>query len=432
MHVDRDSGSCEYSVDRSCALRLDEADGLAFLRERFCFPKAADGSQVIYFAGNSLGLQPKAAQRIVTEELEDWANLAVDAHFSARRPWYNYHEQFRASAARLVGASPHEVVLMNSLTTNLHLMMVSFYRPTTSRYKILTDWPSFPSDIYAVESQIRHHGFDPNDAFIKVKPREGDHLLETADIETLIEEHGSQIALVLIAGVNYYTGQFYDIESIANCARKNGCAVGVDLAHAAGNVPLHLHDWNVDFAAWCNYKYLNGGPGTVGGCFVHERHARDVNLPRFAGWWGNDPQQRFKMHMVPEFSAVPSADGWQLSNPPILAMAAIRAAYDVFDETSMQALRTKSKRLTGYLEYLIDTQGDGRFEIITPRDPEQRGSQLSILAKDDPRALFQSLQDAHAVGDFREPNVIRVAPVPSYNTFDDVWRFVQILTRSGG
>ncbi len=432
MHAEHTSNTAEFSTDRSFAEQMDAADPLRPFRGQFCIPKTQDGSEVIYLAGNSLGLLPKTVAPIVERELEDWARLAVDAHFDGREPWYDYHLQFRESAARIVGANPDEVVLMNSLTVNLHLMMVSFYRPTTERFKIITDWPSFPSDIYAVDSQIRHHGYDPNQAFIKVAPKDREHLIDMDDFEQQIEAHGSEAALVMISGVNYFTGQFYDLKRLTDAAHRAGCVIGIDLAHAAGNVPLKLHDWGVDFAVWCNYKYLNSGPGTVGGCFVHERHAKNRNLKRFAGWWGNDPKQRFKMHLQPEFVPVDSADGWQISNPPILAMAAIRGSYDLFDQTSMEALREKSKRLTGYLEFLIDRQGHKRFEVITPRDSGQRGCQLSILAKDNPKKLFAALHQANAVGDFREPNVIRIAPVPLYNTFVDVWRFAQILANAGG
>ncbi|GJM26738.1 MAG: kynureninase [Phycisphaerae bacterium] len=432
MHAEHIPSTADFSTDRNFAERMDAADTLRPFREQFCIPKTDDGNEVIYLAGNSLGLLPKTVAPIVERELEDWGRLAVDAHFDGRQPWYGYHEQFRESAARIVGALPTEVVLMNSLTVNLHLMMVSFYRPTVERFKIITDWPSFPSDIYAVDSQIRHHGFDPGQAFIKVGPRDGEHVINMDDLAAQIEAHGSQAALVMVSGVNYYTGQFYDLKRLTDAAHRAGCMIGIDLAHAAGNVPLSLHEWDVDFAVWCNYKYLNSGPGTVGGCFVHERHAKNQELNRFAGWWGNDPKRRFIMHLQPEFVPMPKADGWQVSNPPILAMAAIRGSYDLFDQTTIATLREKSQRLTGYLEFLIDEQGQDRFELITPRDPNQRGCQLSILAKDRPKALFDALHKANAVGDFREPNVIRIAPVPMYNSFMDVWRFAQILVQAGG
>lgn len=382
---------------------------------------------MLYFCGNSLGLQPKTARTLIVEELDDWAALGVEGHFAGRRPWYPYHEQFREPAARLVGARPGEVVMMNSLTVNLHLLMVSFYRPTTDRFKILIDWPAFPSDIYAVKSQMKCHGFDPARAFLAVRPRDGEHVIRTEDVEALLEHEGASIALVLMSGVNYFTGQFHDIARITAAAQRQGCIVGWDLAHAAGNVPLALHEWNVDFAAWCSYKYLNSGPGAVAGAFVHERHGRNADLPRFAGWWGNDPASRFLMHLQPDFVPREGADGWQLSNPPILAMAPVLASLRIFDEVGMASLREKSLRLTGYLEHLIDGIPDKRFEIITPRDTAARGCQLSVLAHDNPKGLFKRLKNAHVIGDFREPNVIRAAPAPLYNSFHDVWRFAEIL-----
>jgi len=418
-----------YSPDESFARDMDAADPIRDYRDRFHIPLATDGEPVIYLCGNSLGLQPKSARGYVEQELDDWAKLAVDAHFEGTRPWYPYHELFRDSGARLVGARPGEVVMMNSLTVNLHLMMVSFYRPTPQRFKILIDYPTFPSDIYAVKSQITCHGRDPADALIVVRPREGEHTLQTEDIEATIEREGDSIALVLLAGVNFFTGQLYDIPRLVDAAHARGCNVGLDLAHAAGNVPLQLHDWNVDFACWCNYKYLNSGPGAVAGCFVHERHGRNIDLPRYAGWWGNDPDKRFLMHLLPDFVARQGADGWQLSSPPIMALAPVLASMEIFDEVGMPALRDKSQKLTGYLEFLIDRIPDKRYEVITPRDPDARGCQLSILAHDDPKGLFKALQQQHVVGDFREPNVIRVAPVPLYNTFRDVWRFATILAR---
>lgn len=364
---------------------------------------------------------------MILEELDDWAALGVEGHFEGRRPWYPYHEQFRELGARLVGARPGEVVIMNSLTVNLHLLMVSFYRPRDRRCKILIDWPAFPSDIYAVKTQINFHGYDPEENLLIARPGDCEHTLQTQTVESMIERHGSEIALVLFAGVNFFTGQFYDIQRITAAAHRQGCVVGWDLAHAAGNVPLALHDWDVDFAAWCSYKYLNGGPGAVAGAFVHERHGRNATLPRFAGWWGNDPSTRFKMHLQPEFIPREGADGWQLSNPPILAMTPILASMRVFDEVGMGTLRDKSIQLTAYLEFLIDRIPGRPYEIITPRDPSDRGCQLSILAKDNPKALFARLKAAHVIGDFREPNVIRVAPVPLYNSFHDVWRFARVL-----
>ena len=416
-----------FDPSESFAREMDAKDPLAGYREHFSIPPGPDGRPSIYFCGNSLGLMPKAAKDAVNQELDDWARLGVDAHFEGRSPWYSYHEQFRESGARLVGAKPNEIVMMNSLTVNLHLMLASFYRPTRSRYKILIDFPCFPSDIYAVKSQTAMHRFDPNDAVVMARPREGEHCIHPGDIESLLEDHGDVIKLVLLAGVNFFTGQHYDIARIAATARREGCTIGLDLAHAAGNVPLALHDWGIDFAVWCSYKYLNCGPGAVAGCFVHERHAQNTSLPRLAGWWGNDPSTRFRMHLQPDFEPVTTADAWQLSNPPIFSMAPLKASLALFDEAGMSALRAKSQLLTGYLRYLIERMPSERYEIITPRDPAAYGCQLSILAKEDPKGLFKKLEVAGVKGDFREPNVIRVAPVPLYNTFHEVWRFAGIL-----
>ncbi len=420
-----------FSADEGCALRLDREDPLAPCRDRFLIPAGPDGQPVVYLCGNSLGLQPRTTRTLIDEELDDWARHGVEGHFEGRRPWYSYHEIFREAGARLVGAVPGEVVMMNSLTVNLHLMMVSFYRPDAHRRKIVIDTPTFPSDTYAVKSQLRYHGIDPADGLIELRPREGELTLRTSDIEALLEERGDEVALLLLAGVNFFTGQAYDIRRIASVARRNGVIVGLDLAHAAGNVELSLHDWNIDFAAWCSYKYLNSGPGAVAGCFVHERHARRADLPRFAGWWGNDPARRFLMHLLPEFEPREGADGWQLSNPPILALAPVKASLDIFDEVGMAALRAKSIRLTGFLHYLLDQQPAAWFEVITPRAPSDRGCQLSIVVHDRPKERFAALQRAGVVCDFREPNVIRVAPTPLYNSFGDVWRFAVALGAVG-
>jgi kynureninase len=406
---------------------LDAADPLARYREQFHIPRRAGGKPVIYFCGHSLGLQPKAVRGLIEQELDDWANLGVEGHFKERTPWYSYHELFREAGARLVGARPGEVVMMNSLTVNLHLMLATFYRPTPGRHKILTDGPAFPSDLYAVQTQIRHHGFDPREGLLTINPRPGEQTLRMEDFEQVLAERGSETAVVMVNGVNFFTGQRLDLERIAAAAHRWGCVMGADLAHAAGNVPLHLHDWQIDFAVWCNYKYLNSGPGAIGGCFVHERPGRDLGLPRLAGWWGNDPATRFRMQLQPEFVPQPGADGWQVSNPPILSMVPLRASLALFDAAGMPALRAKSERLTGYLQYLLDCLPAGRFETITPRDAAQRGCQLSILVHDRPTELMRKLGEAAVVCDFREPNVIRVAPVPLYNTFHEVWKFVQIL-----
>lgn len=418
-----------FSPNESDALALDAADALRDCRECFFVPAGRDGNPQIYLCGNSLGLQPKATRDAVIGELDDWARLGVEGHFHGRHPWYPYHEFVREAGARLVGALPHEVVYMNSLTVNLHLMMVTFYRPTRDRFKILIEDSAFPSDTYAVRTQIRHHGFDPDEALLIARPRDGEASLRMDDVEALIEREGSRIALVMMSGVNYFSGQVFDMRRIATAAKRQGARVGFDLAHAAGNLEMRLHDWDVDFAAWCTYKYLNSGPGAVAGCFVHEQHARDKTLPRFGGWWGNDPKTRFRMHLEPEFIPVESADAWQLSNPPILALAPVRVSLAIFAEAGMPALRAKSQRLTAYLQYLLDRMPSERYTTITPRAPQERGAQISLLAHDRPRELFKALEAADVVCDFREPNVIRVAPVPLYNTFHDVWRFAQVLSK---
>jgi kynureninase len=417
-----------FSDDEDFALQLDAKDSLGRFRERFHVPTGEDGKPVIYFVGNSLGLMPKATRAVVEQELDDWARLGVDAHLEATTPWYSYHETVREPAARIVGAKPNEVVCMNGLTVNLHLMMATFYRPTKSRFKILMEDPAFPSDTYAIKSQIVHHGFEPNESLILARPREGEFTVREEDIEGLLEKHGDEIALVLFAGVNFFTGQLFDIAQITAEAQRHGCVVGIDLAHAAGNVPLALHDWNVDFAVWCSYKYLNSGPGAVAGAFVHERHATNTELPRLAGWWGNDPATRFRMQLEPEFVPVRSADAWAVSNPPILSLAPLRSSLAIFDETGgMEPLRAKSLKLTGYLQFLLDQIGSDRFSVITPRAPNERGCQLSIFAHEHPKELFAKLEAAGVKCDFREPNVIRAAPTPLYNTFHEVWRFSQIL-----
>jgi kynureninase len=416
-----------FRPDEEFARQLDAVDPLARYREQFHIPRRPDGKPVIYFCGHSLGLQPRAVRGLIEQELDDWANLGVEGHFKERTPWYSYHELFRETGARLVGAHPGEVVMMNSLTINLHLLLATFYRPTPERYKILVDEPAFPSDLYAVQTQLRHHDFDAAHGLLTVGPRPGEQSLRMEDVETLLAKRGSEIALVLVNGVNFFTGQWLDLERLAAAAHRHGCVMATDLAHAVGNVPLTLHNWQIDFAVWCNYKYMNSGPGAIGGCFVHERHGRSLNLPRLAGWWGNDPATRFRMQLQPEFVPHPGAEGWQVSNPPILSMVPLRASLALFDEAGMPALRARSERLTGYLQYLLDRLPAGRLEMITPRDPAQRGCQLSILVHDRPKELVQRLGEEGVVCDFREPNVIRVAPVPLYNTFHEVWRFAHIL-----
>src|SRR5216110_3121970 len=420
--------SFTFSAGEKFAQQLDAEDPLRSFRDRFHLPVGANGEPLIYFAGNSLGLMPKAAKQIVEQELEDWAKLGVDAHLDAETPWYSYHQTLREPMARMVGAQPVEVICMNSLTVNLHLMMATFYRPTKSRFKILMEGPAFPSDTYAIKTQIVHHGLDPKEALLLARPREGEFTVRTEEIVDLIEKHTDELAVVLIGGVNFFTGQLFDIPTITAAAQKHGIAVGVDLAHAIGNVPLSLHDWNVGFAVWCSYKYLNAGPGAVAGAFVHERHATNTNLPRLAGWFGNDPNTRFRLHLEPDFIPVPSADGWQISNPPIFSMAPLRASLAIFDEAGgIDALRGKSIRLTSYLQFLLTEIGWKKFSVITPPDPNRRGCQLSILAHQHPKQLHEELVAAGVKCDFREPNVTRVAPTPLYNTFHEVWRFAKIL-----
>ena len=418
-----------FSADEDFGLQLDCEDPLRSFRNRFALPADADGTPLIYFVGNSLGLMPKATRQILEQELDDWAQLGVDGHFAAATPWYSYHETLREPVARLVGARPHEVVCMNSLTVNLHLLMATFYRPAGERRKILMEEPAFPSDTYALKSQIEHHGLDADECLLIVRPREGEQVVRQSDIAEMLEKHGAEIALVLFAGVNFFTGQLIDIAWLTAAGQKQGCVVGIDLAHAAGNAVLSLHDWNVDFAAWCSYKYLNSGPGAVAGAFIHERHARNQELPRLAGWWGNDPETRFRMQLEPDFVPVQSADAWQISNPPILAMAPLRTSLAIFDDAGgMTALRAKSEKLTGYFHFLLDRAPSRIFTVITPREPNERGCQLSILVHEHPKELFEKLEAAGIKTDFREPNVIRAAPTPLYNTFHEVWRCAQILT----
>jgi kynureninase len=439
MTQPRPASAITFQTTEDFARRMDAEDPLASYRERFHIPlkKTATGmtghEPVIYFCGNSLGLQPKGVEGLIRQELTDWATLAVDAHFAGKTPWYSYHEIFREPGARLVGAIPGEVVMMNSLTVNLHLMMATFYQPTKERNRVLIEEPAFPSDTYAVKTHLRARGVNPDEALLTIGPRPGEHFIRMDDIEALLQREGASIGLILLGGVNFLSGQVLDMERITRAGQRHGCMVGFDLAHAAGNVTLRLHDWNIDFACWCSYKYLNSGPGAVAGCFVHERHGRNLDLPRFAGWWGNDPATRFKMHLIPDFVPRPGADGWQVSNPPILALAPVKASLDLFDQASggagMDALRRKSLLLTGYLRFLLETISTSWWEIITPSASNEHGCQLSILVKDHPRQRFKALEHAGIVCDFREPNVIRVAPVPLYNTFMDVYTFAQVLAR---
>ncbi len=409
-------------TDEREALSLDAADPLASFRDDFLIPPHGNGDQV-YFCGNSLGLQPRATRQALLDELDDWSNLAVEAHFRGKHPWMPYHEFVREQLAELVGAQASEVVAMNSLTVNLHLMMVSFYRPTPERHAILIEKGAFPSDRYAVESQIRFHGFDPATSLIELDADQADGSISYAAIERTLDEHGKHIALVLWPGVQYRTGQAFDLKRISRSAYAKGCNVGFDLAHAAGNIELGLHDSDCDFAVWCSYKYLNSGPGAVAGCFVHERHSNAV-LPRFAGWWGHDKSTRFKMG--PQFVPTHGADGWQLSNPPILALAPLRVSLEIFHRATMARLRDKSVALTAYFESLIDKHLPGVIEIATPREPERRGCQLSLRVskgREAGRSLFEYLQTNGIITDWREPDVIRAAPTPMYNRRMDCLRF---------
>lgn len=414
-----------YEFTQTFALKLDEADPLKHFRDKFYMPKLPNGEDVIYFTGNSLGLMPKTAAGYVAQDLKDWETLAVAGHAKAKTPWLPYHEFLTVQMANVVGAKPAETVVMNSLTVNLHLMMVSFYRPTAERNKIIIEKGAFPSDRYAVESQIKFHGFGSATSLVELAPREGEFTLRTEDILETIDRIGDSVALVMLGGVNYYTGQAFEFEKITKAGHRKGCVVGFDLAHAAGNLFLELHNWDVDFAVWCGYKYLNSGPGACGGVFVHERHAENFDLPRFTGWWGHDKETRFLMG--PDFVPLSGAEGWQVSNPPILQMAAMRASLEIFEEAGMKALREKSEKLTGYLEFLLNGLSNDRISIITPSDPAQRGCQLSIRVKDGDKSLFEAITAHGIFADWREPAVIRIAPVPLYNSFADVWRFVEIL-----
>lgn len=410
-----------FDTSLTFASEMDSRDPLASFRDQFHIPPAPDGGPSVYLCGHSLGLQPKLAAEYIKQELHDWAQLGVEAHFHGRHPWMPYHRFLTENMGTVVGAKPIEVVVMNSLTANLHLMMVSFYRPNSQRHKIVMEAGAFPSDRYAVESQIRFHGLDPAQSLIELRPRTSEATIRQEDIELLLEREGPSVALVMLGGVNYATGQLFDMQAITRAGHEQGCIVAFDLAHAAGNVPVRLHDWDVDFAVWCTYKYLNGGPGCVGGCFVHERHAKASGLPRFAGWWGHDQDTRFLMG--PEFRPSAGAEGWQLSNPPILALAPLRASLDLFAAARIEQLRKKSLSLTGYLEFLLDQNNSDKFAIITPRDPERRGAQLSIRMRHHGRPVVDRLVAEGIICDWREPDILRIAPAPLYNTYGDVHRF---------
>jgi kynureninase len=415
-----------FESGREFAVAMDRSDPIAHFRDRFHIPKTGAGQECIYLCGHSLGLQPKSAREFLDQELRDWANLGVEGHFHAKNPWMPYHRLLTEQTAALVGAQPAEVVVMNSLTVNLHLMMASFYRPTAARHKIVIERGAFPSDQYAVKSQIRFYGFDPETSLIELTPREEESCLQDEDILALIEREGDSIALIMMGGVNYSTGQVFDMAGITSAGHRKGCVVAFDLAHAAGSIPLQLHDWGPDFAVWCSYKYLNGGPGCVAGCFVHERHAQSSDLPRYAGWWGHEEKVRFQME--PEFRPMAGAEGWQLSNPPILALAPLRASMDIFAEAGMDRLRAKSVVLTGYMEFLLRQGSSNKFSIVTPREENRRGAQLSLRLRHHGRAFCEKLAADGIIGDWREPDTFRVAAVPLYNSFEDAYRFVQRFT----
>jgi kynureninase len=413
--------TARFDTSAGFAAEMDASDPLASFREQFHVPMAPDGGKSVYLCGHSLGLQPKRVREYIEQELQDWETLGLEAHFRGHHPWMPYHRLLTGNMADIVGAQPVEIVVMNSLTVNLHLMMTSFYRPTAQRHKIVIEAGAFPSDQYAVQSQVRFHGYDPAVSVIELKPRPSEATVRQDDIEALLEREGSEIALVLLGGVNYVTGQAFDMEAITRDGHAQGCVVAFDLAHAAGNLPLELHNWDVDFGVWCTYKYLNGGPGCVGGCFVHERHAQAGDLPRFAGWWGNDETTRFRMR--PDFHPMVGAEGWQLSNPSILSMAPLRASLDIFAAVGMEHIRKKSVLLTGYLEFLLDQHVSHDFAVITPREPECRGAQLSIRIRQNGRSVCDRLNANGIQCDWREPDILRVAPAPLYNTYTDVHRF---------
>ncbi len=414
---------------RAFANEQDQQDSLKDFRNRFYFPKHVH-EKVLYFTGNSLGLQPTSTKEYVLQELEDWARFGVEGHFQAKNPWYSYHEILTPALAKIVGAKEHEVVAMNALTVNLHLLMASFYEPTSTKFKILCEAKAFPSDYYALESQVKFHGFDPKKAILEVSPRPGACIIEEEDILREMNEHKDSLACILIGGVNYYTGQVFDLEKITKEAHRLGILVGFDLAHAAGNIELKLHDWGVDFACWCSYKYLNSGPGGVSGIYIHEKHAKNKNLKRFAGWWGQNKEVRFKMEK--EFDPIPTAEGWQLSNAPVLSMAAHKASLDLFDEAGFENLVSKSKKLTDYLFFILeDVKAKNKnlsFDILTPANPKRRGCQVSLLFNKDGKKIFDYLTSQGVIADWREPNVIRLAPVPLYNSFLDVWMLGQHLS----
>ena len=414
-----------YQNSLDYAKQLDQEDPISYLRNQFHIPRDKHGKEWLYFTGNSLGLQPKITSKYIEQELDDWANFGVEGHFEAKNPWLSYHELLTDTMAKVVGAKPVEVVVMNTLTTNLHLLMVSFYQPSKTKYKIIIESDAFPSDRYAVQSQLSFHGFDPEEALIEWKPKEGKELLDLEDLKSILDSQGDEVALLLIGGVNYYTGQYLDIKKIAELGHAKKCMVGIDLAHGAGNIQPNLHDSSIDFAAWCTYKYLNSGPGSLSGLFVHEKHAQRKDLPRFAGWWNHNKETRFNMRQP--FDVMEGAEGWQLSNPPILSMAAIKASLDIFEKVGMDALVKKSKKLTGFFEYLVNEIASDTIKIITPTNPNERGCQLSLQVKNADKNLHRKLTENNIITDWREPDVIRCAPVPMYTSFEDVYHMVKTL-----
>ncbi|MCP4883701.1 MAG: kynureninase [Flavobacteriales bacterium] len=420
----------KYLNTEEFAHQTDTRDPLGAYRDKFYFPEHTDGKEAIYLCGNSLGLQPKSAKLYIEAVLDDWRHLGVKGHFEGDNPFATYHEALGEQMARIVGGRKKEVVAMNSLTVNLHLMMVSFYRPEKERYKILIEKNAFPSDQYAVKSQLEFHDYDPKDALIELEPRSGEDTLRTEDILELIRNRGAEIALIMIGGLNYYTGQAYDMQKITQVGHEMGCMVGFDLAHGAGNLDLSLHDWDVDFAVWCTYKYMNSGPGGISGCFVNERHHKRKDLDRFAGWWGHEKATRFLMDE--NFVPIQGAEGWQMSNETVLSMAALKASLEIFEEVGMTALIEKSRILTGYLEFLIEELRSDRIQIITPKQADARGAQLSIRVINSDKSLFRAISHKGVIADWREPDVIRIAPAPLYNNFSDVFRFVQILREELG
>lgn len=417
----------KFETSFDFAIKMDQNDELKSYRDSFHFPVDSDGNKILYFTGNSLGLQPKTTKEAVEQELDDWANFAVEGHFKAKNPWMPYHELLTNDMAEIVGAKPEEVVIMNSLTANLHFLMISFYNPTKKRFKILIESDAFPSDRFAVKSQLKLHGFDPKNDLIEWSPRSNENLLRIEDLQEIIKKNGDEIALILVGGVNYYTGQLLDLKKIAKIGHSKGCKVGIDLAHGVGNVNLKLHESGIDFAAWCTYKYLNSGPGSLGGIFVHNKHKKNKSLKRLTGWWGQNKSKRFKMREELDISN--GAEGWQLSNPAILSMAAIKASLELFRQVGMNKLRMKSIKLTGYLEYLILQMNNKNIDIITPKDPNQRGCQLSIKLNNSKKSLYENLRLNNVITDWRDPNVIRCAPVPFYNSYQDVYNFVKILRK---